>query len=463
MEKNHMSSSSLKLSPEEIDTPEKRSRFTISIVGCKNTGILHACLFAEAGFKTICIDADQNLVSLIAKGKAPLLSHEIEAKLKEQTKAGRLQATSNIKAAVASSTIIAVTVPIEVDEKNKIDCSKLESICKQVGSALNRDSLVIIMCILGIGTTEDLIVEALNNTSGLRAGLDFGLAYSPLRVSDEQTAESMASHQRYVAAKEKSDLEAAATVLQAITKSKIIKTNNVKAAEAAALIEAAQLDASSALANELATLCEKAGIDYYEACGLLQDKEASLMTSTLETANTRNPLHILLEEAENLDTKLQMPALSRKINEETPKHAVMLIKDALRACGKAMIRAKVSLLGFAKNENTKSPPKKTVKELAQMLEKKGVRINVYDPYFSNDEVPEMKRLLKTNLAEAIDRADCIVILTGHDQFRRLNLSKLKLALKMPAAIVDLQNSLDPASVEKEGIIYRGLGKGVWTK
>jgi len=60
-------------------------------------------------------------------------------------------------------------------------------------------------------------------------------------------------------------------------------------------------------------------------------------------------------------------------------------------------------------------------------------------------------------------ADCIAILTGHEQFKRLNLKKLKLLVKMPAAIVDLEGVLEPAKVEAEGFIYLGFGRGVWKK
>jgi UDP-N-acetyl-D-mannosaminuronate dehydrogenase len=71
--------------------------------------------------------------------------------------------------------------------------------------------------------------------------------------------------------------------------------------------------------------------------------------------------------------------------------------------------------------------------------------------------------LKKTSTDAVEGTDCAVIVTAHDQFRRLNLRKLKLAMKMPAAIVDLEGIVDPGKVEKEGFIYRGLGRGVWTR
>jgi len=145
------------------------------------------------------------------------------------------------------------------------------------------------------------------------------------------------------------------------------------------------------------------------------------------------------------------------------KHAVNLTKDALLSCGKTLRRAKISLLGISQTPNAKSPPRKSVKELAKLLGARGAKIGLYDPYFTGDELSEMQHNLKKSLAEALEGVDCILILVSHDQFKRLNLKKLKVMMKMPAAIVDFEGIVEPAEVEKEGFVFRGFGRGVWTK
>jgi len=140
-----------------------------------------------------------------------------------------------------------------------------------------------------------------------------------------------------------------------------------------------------------------------------------------------------------------------------------LTKDALRNCGKTLRRARISLFGILQRPNMKSSPKKMVEELAKILEARGAKVSLYDPYFSGDESAEIKCHLKKNLTEALENADCILILTSHDQFKRLNLKKMKVIMKMPAAIVDFEGIIEPDKVEREGFIYRGLGRGVWTK
>ena len=459
-----MSSTILSIKPEEINTSEKRRNYTISIIGCRQIGVLHAYLFAEAGFRIICVDADQTRVNSIMKGKLPLLKSEIGLKLKNLAKTGLLGATTDFKSAVSQSDVIAITTPVEFDKKKKANYLTIENTCKLVGSKLRRGSLVIVMSIIGVGITQSLIKEHLENTSGFKAEVDFGLAYSPIQVSKGQSLENLANQERIVAAADRNSLNAAANILGTITRGSIKKIADVKTAEVIMLFEAVQHDVNVALANEFAVFCEKAGIDYFEAHKLANsDISHMLSLPTLTFENIRGEPYLLLEDSENLNLKLRIPEIAREVNEAIIKHAVNLTKEALINCEKTLRRARVSLLGITRTPNMKSQLKRTVKELAKMLEAKGAKISLYDPYFTGDESTEMQFNVKKNLSEALEGADCILILTGHDQFKRLNLKKMKTLMKMPAVIIDFEGIVEPDKVEKEGFIYRGLGRGVWTK
>lgn len=459
-----MSSSALNVKPEELDNFEKRGKYTVSIIGCGRIGVLHACLFAEAGFKVICADNDQTIINRLAKGNAHFLKHEIKLKLKNHVKKRHLNATNDVRTAVNQSDVIALTIPVKIDKTKKADYSDIEGTCKQMGLGLRRGSLVIVMSIAGLGVTEGLITETLENTSGLKVGTDLGLAYSPIRVLYGQTLETLASCERIAAARDQRSLNAASTILETITNNHVRKTLDVKTAEAATLFEAVQQDVSVALANELALFCEKAGVDYLEAHKLVRsDARLMFLLPTFADRSIQGQPYLLLEDAENLNMKLRIPTIAREINEELVKHAINLTKDALKNCGKTLRRARISLLGISQLPNIKSPPSKVVKGLAKRLEAKGAKVSLYDPYFSGKELSEIRCPFKKNLTEAVEGVDCIIILTKHNQFKRLNLKKLKIMMKTPAAIVDFEGVVEPYKVEKEGLIYRGLGRGVWTK
>jgi UDP-N-acetyl-D-mannosaminuronic acid dehydrogenase len=457
-----MAQSILHVKPEDVDTAEKREKYTVSIIDCGQTGVLHACLFADAGFKVICVDADQAIVNLLAKGKTSFLRHEIEPKLKTHVKTGHLSATSDIKNAVSQSDVIAIMVPVKIDEKKKVNYSGIENACKCVGSSLRRGSLVILMSPVGFGFIEGVVKEILENTSGFKVG-DFGLAYSPIPLANTQSLESLTNYERIIAAPEKSSLNSASIILEKITKKTVKKLANVKSAELATLFEITQRDVNVALANEFALFCEKAGIDYLEIYEFLNNGTHDVFFLPTLAESIRKEAHLLLEDAENLNMKFRIPTIAREINEEMIKHAVNLTKDALRECEKTLRRAKIALLGITQTPNMKSSPKTAAKELAAALEAKGAKISLHDPYFSENELTDMPYPFKKNLLEAVEGADCVIMLTEHDQFKHLDIKKLKVIMKKPAAIVDLEGIMESDKIEKEGFIYRGLGRGVWKK
>jgi UDP-N-acetyl-D-mannosaminuronic acid dehydrogenase len=446
----------LRLKPEEIDTVEKRGKYTVSVIGCGEKGVLYAVAFVEAGYKVICADADQSLVRRLGRGKTPFSEREMEVKLKSFVRTGQLSTTSEIKNSVSQSDIVIMTITAKIDDKKNPDYSEVESSCKQAGAALRRGVLVIYGGTAGFGFTEGTIQETLENTSGLKVGEDFGLAYNFTQFSNGQAIESISNQELMVAADDKTSLEAASTILRTVTKKDVKQILDVKTAELAALFAVARRDANAALANELAILCENAGVDYFETCRLLLSDACESFAPTIVAEEGRNEGYLLLESAENLNTKLRLTALAMQINESMVRHVVNLMQDTLRGCGKTLRRARVAVLGIV-------GPQTRADTLVKLLEAKGAKVSVYDPLFAKNEPLEMSRVFKRSLNEAVEGTDCIVLLTEHDQFKHLNLKKLRTVMKMPAAIVDLTGKIGLQKVESEGFIYRGLGRGVEKK
>jgi nucleotide sugar dehydrogenase len=434
----------LKLKPEEIDTNEKRSKYTVCVNGCGQKGILYANAFAEAGFRVICTDADPTVIKKVAKGKTPSSQPQVEAKLKRHLNSGQITVSNERKKAVSQSDVIIIAIGAKVDEQKKTDYSQIVSACKQVGSALQKGALVIYGGIAGIGFTEGTVKETLENTSGLKSGQDFGLVYNPILSADS----SITNLELKIAATDQTSLNAASTILKTITK-KVKEINDVKMAETAILFTVAKQDANRALANELSVFCEIANTDYFKILKLLELDDPSFWPTIVEEEN-RNEAYLLLDSAENLNAKLKLPTLARQINEDMVKHAVNLTQDSLRIAGKPLRRAKIAVLGTAN-------PASATGIFVKIIEQKGAKPSLYDPISKMG--PQEWRVVKTSLNEAVEGTDCIVILTGQEQFKNLNLKKLKALMKTPAVIVDLIGIFEPPKVEAEGFIYCGLGRG----
>jgi nucleotide sugar dehydrogenase len=441
----------LNLQTQDLDTKEKRSNYAVSIVGCGQIGILYADAFAEAGYKVTCSDENPSLLKRLTKAKNCCVNPEVEARLKRHIDQGNLATSSVRKNTVSQSDIIVLAINVRMDAKKNSDTSELEMACKQVGAALKQGSLLIYVGIGGFGSTEALLKETLENTSGLKEGKDFLLAYNPLHFSKTHPVKSLENLELIIASADQRSLNAATAVLETLT-TKVKQASQVKLAELAVLFKVAQHDACMALANELAVFCENAGMDYFNVQKLISTEDSSFQPTIAEEEN-RKETYLLMESAENLNVKLRLPFLSRQINEEMVKHAVNLTQEALRSCDKSLRRARVAVLGTA-NQNTATA------EYIKSATVKGAKIALYDPLLAKNETLDAIPVLKRSLNETVEGADCLVVLTGQEQFKRLNLKKLKTVMKEPAVLVDLIGIAEPEKVQTEGFIYRGIGRGI---
>ncbi|MBS7632386.1 nucleotide sugar dehydrogenase [Candidatus Bathyarchaeota archaeon] len=452
----------LQIKPEDINTHEKRGKYTISVIDDGLTGIFHAYFFAEAGFKVFFIELEQTLVDRIMKGAIFFPEPNIEKKVKNHIRSSYITVTHDVKNAVSQSDVIIITTPVKIDEKKRPDYTQIKNLCKQIGTYLQKGALVIIATTVGISLTDEVIKKIIEDTSGFKVGSDIGLAYSPYTIP--LSATPMETQPRIVAADDELSLSASATILEAIMPKNLRKVKYIKTAEVALLFKAAQGNVESALNNELAAFCEKAKVDFLEASEIVNLLHYSkLAVPTFSGIENWKETSMLLEDSENLGIPLRITRASQSINEELVRRIVNLVKDALHSSNKTMRRARVTLLGLSPTPDKKISPSKKVNELIKTMEKRGIRLSIYDPYFTKDELADFQKHVKKTLNEALEGADCIIIITAHTQFRRLDLKKLKILMRTPATIVDLQAVFDPRKVEKEGFIYRGLGRGVWTR
>jgi len=443
---------------KELQTDEKA---TVSVVGCERMGMLHTCLLANVGFKVLCVDNDRALIERFSKGKAPFLNQEVEPILHKGLENKRIRFSHNIEDA-AENEIILVTTPVVVGERGTIDYSSIEKTFKKIGSHIRKNTLVVNVSVVGIGVNESILKKTVEDASGLRVGADIFFAYCPVPFPEKQTLRSLMNYRRIVAAQDRISLEKASNVVGAMTKAGLVKSLDFKVAEAAVLFETVYRNVRSALANEFAAFCEKIGADYLVVHSLIA-ANADCSYKNIWGFGGEDALLMLFEEADNQNVKLKVSQTVLELKKELAKRKVSLVQDALKSCGKTMRRAKVTVLGVSQTQNVTDLPESSFKDFVQMLERKGARPSVYDPYLPQKASGLDLPYVEEDLSEALDRADCIIFYTGHEQFKRLNLKKIKLLANMPAAIVDFEGTLEPMKVEAEGFTYRGLGRGVWRK
>jgi len=452
-------STAMKLAEADLDSQQKRRSYTVCVIGCGRTGLVTACLFVEAGFRVIGVDSSRHIVHQLKKGKSPFTEIDLRKFIEPRLKAKHFIATTNIRKAVSESDITIMGVPSALDKKKKPDYARLEKVCRDVGMSLKSGSLIIFQNTMGPGLTQTVAKEALETASGLKAGTDFGLAYASTLNNSSHPSKNVTNGKKVVAGITKRSLKIACLILSTVTNGEIIRVKEIKTAEAVKLLEEAYKDVNIAFANEFAQFCEKAEIDFVKVRNIINPLKFSRMAGL----HIPRDSYFLVDEAEALNVKLRMLSLSTKINDETLDHSVRLIRDALKVNQRNLRRSKISVFGVSALPNRKKVANSAAKTLVARLKKMGASVHVYDPFFSHKELLNMGYNAETSMSKTVEGTDCLIIAVAHERFSRLNLRRLQMLMKQPAAIVDMGQIIDPAKAEKAGFVYRGFGRGVWTK
>jgi nucleotide sugar dehydrogenase len=248
-------------------------------------------------------------------------------------------------------------------------------------------------------------------------------------------------------------------LLETITKGEVIRVKSIKTAEAVKLLEESYKDVNIAFANEFAQFCEKAGIDFAKVLNIIDPLKFSRMAGLHKSRDS----YFLVEEAEAVDVKLRMLSLATKINDETLDHAIRLIRNALKSCQKTLKRSKIAVFGISSLPNSKRVTNSATRKLVKQLKKRGVSVKVYDPLFTYKELLSMGYDAEPSISKTVEGTDCIVVAVAHDRFKKMNLKRIQMLMKQPAAVVDMGQVVDPVKAERAGFVYRGLGRGIWTK
>ena len=449
----------MSLGAKDLETPQQRQQLTLCVVGCGRTSLVTASLFAESGFTVVAVDSSSHIIHQLKKRKSPFNETGLRKFIESRIRDTQFRATTNIRKAVSESDIVLVGVPATLDKKRKPDYSRLEKTCKDIGMSLNSGSLVIFQTTTGPGITETVVKESIETASGLEAGTAFGLSYFSVLNNSANFSKDVSAAAKVVGGITKRSLKVTCLLLEAAMKGEVIRVKDIRTAEAVKLLKEAYTEVNIAFANEFAQFCEKAEIDFVKIKAIINPLKFTKMAGLHISRDS----YFLVDEAEAVDVKLRMLSLSTKINDETLDHAIRLIRDSLKLTQRTLRRAKIAIFGVSSMPNKKMTTNSATKKLFKLLKKRGTSVKVYDPLFSHTELVSMGYDAESSLSKSVEGIDCLVIAVAHDRFSRLNLHRLQILMRQPAAIVDMGQVIDPAKAERAGFVYRGFGRGNYSK
>lgn len=402
----------------------------ISVYGTGYVGLSLIAVYLRKGLKVMGVDVDEEKLENIRNG-AP---HVVEEKIREAVKRGldenRLKLESDGAKASRESLVKVVTVPVYLDWVTKeVDYTAWESALRNIGKGLKPGDLVIIESSVPPGSTEKKARPVLEEASGLKAGRDFYLAYSPERVYVGRAVEDIEErYPKIVSGIDSKSLELVAKFYEGIARKGVLKLSNTTTAEFEKLAEGIYRDVNIALANELALAAMKLGVDFYEA---------------REAANTQPYSHIhlpgpgvggycipiypyymtqvLLREK----YVMKLTTTARTINEEMPRVVVDLVEIYRRKTG-VSLRDKLAVLGVAFRGNIDDTRLSPSHDVLGLLKARGYnKIIAHDPYVKKDPILDNLNIsLTNNLQEALENSQIILVLTRHKQYSQLTTSKI---------------------------------------
>ncbi|MFB4211622.1 nucleotide sugar dehydrogenase [Shouchella sp. JSM 1781072] len=422
---------------------------TVAVVGLGKIGLTMAAIYASNGFRVIGADVNPAVIQSVNAGESHVKN---EPGLKELVELGHkrqvLSATLDTKEAVSKADIVIVVVPVLVYEDNDVDYTYMDAAVEEIAAGLTKGTTVIFETTLPTGDTRNRFGVKLEAVSGLKAGTDFFLAYSPERVYSNKILSDLKKYPKIVGGvNEKSLTRASAFYKQAI-QADIIEVESSETAEFAKVAECVYRDVNIALANELAVYATKMHVNIREVIQASNTQPYSHIHSPgIGVGGHCIPIYPYFFMKRGLSEGLAH--LARDVNDGMAAYSIQEIEQELDGLnGKNIL-----ILGLSYRENVKEETKSTTWLLLDQLKKKQANVVVHDPMFSEQELKERALLPFSFTSEASKEIDAIIVQAFHDEYQTIEFDSFP-SCKL---LFDGRNAVDPKKLSKTGIRYKGLG------
>jgi UDP-N-acetyl-D-mannosaminuronic acid dehydrogenase len=426
-----------------------------AVIGLGVTGLPLAATIAATNATVVGVDVNPEIVAAVNAGR---VFHEGDPGLlplvRKQVSAHRLHASEEPDSIVDSDVVVvSVGTPIEPSSRDP-SYKALKSALATIGPRLKQKVLVSIASTLAPGSMESVVRRTLERASKMKVGRDIHLVYCPERLPTVRMLAELAELPRILGANEPIAIRKALAFYRRFVRAEIHVTD-WKTAEVSKTAENAYEDVQIAFANEIALISEELGVDAYRVRELVNVLPDRMMFSPRVGVGGRGiPRDPWLLVSPAIQMKPELIPTARSVNDFMPRRMARLVEEGLAASGRRIKGARVTVLGFAYPENTSDSRNTPAIAMIQELRRRGADVVIHDPFARSERGYTILRDLKA----AIKGADCVALVTAHDEYRKLDLKVLRQIMRR-RVIVDGQNFFRGPEIVKAGFVYRGIGKG----
>jgi UDP-N-acetyl-D-glucosamine dehydrogenase len=381
---------------------------SIGIVGLGYVGLPLAMEFAEAGEDVIGVDVDAQKVAGLRRGRSHI-EDVADARL-----AGALQRCRFTTRMVElhEAEVILICVPTPLTANREPELGPLRSAGRALGGVIREGQLIVLESTTFPGTTRDFMVPLLEE-SGLRAGTDFALAFSPERVDPGRTDYTIRTTPKIVGGLTAACSERAAEVYGRVCE-RVVPVGSPEVAELAKLLENIFRSVNIALVNELSMLADRMGVDIWEVIDAAATKPFGFMRFEPGPGMGGHCLPVdpfyLTWRAREFDFATEFIELAGKVNQRMPYFCLEKIEQALNDAGKPVRGARIAVFGASYKPGVGDIRESPALKIIELLRDRGADVRYHDPY-----VPELPAfgLTHVDLADALEGADLAAIVTAH--------------------------------------------------
>ncbi len=426
----------------------------LCVMGLGYVGLPMAVEFARLGFSVTGLDVDEERVASILRGES-YIQDVSSADVAEVMGTGLLEATTNPEV-LRQMDIIFICVPTPFTKTKTPDLSYVVAASEEIARRLKPGQLIVLQSTTYPGTTEEDVLPILE-TSGLKAGRDFHLAFSPERVNPGDRRYDVTNTPKVVGGVTPRCAELGQLVLQKLMPEVHI-VSSPRAAEMTKLLENIFRSVNIALINELAKLSERMGIDIWEVIEAASTKPFGFMPfypgpGVGGHCVPVDPYYLFWKSRE-YDFYLRFIELAAELNQGMPYHVLSKISEALNSRGKTLQEARVLVLGVSFKPDVDDARNAPAQRVIELLLSSGARVSYNDPHIHRFTVgkdvfyPQEQTLTSTPLTEALLQSqDCVAIVAGHRSYN------YEWVVSQAPLVVDTMNSTRGITADK-GKIFR---------
>mgnify|MGYP000164701599 CR=1 FL=1 len=410
----------------------------VAVVGLGYVGLPLAVALANHFEDVVGFDVNRKRVESLSRGDD--WTGEIAS---DALRSSRLRVSADPEC-LRQRTFYAVTVPTPVDKNHRPDLRSVEQACRTIGAYLEPGAIVSLESTVYPGVTEGICGPILSEVSGLKAGTDFQLAYSPERINPGDREHVLERIVKVVSAQDKDALDRVAMIYGAITSAGVHRASSIKVAEAAKVIENTQRDLNIALMNELAIIFERMSIPTRDVLAAAATKWNFLPFSPGLVGGHCIGVdpYYLTAKAEEVGYNPEVILSGRRINDGMGSFVAGRIMKMLGQSGRLTGSAKIGIFGLAFKENVRDLRNSRVPDILQELREYGIEATVCDPMVDAQEAEE-EFGIKLADAESLTDLDAMVLCVPHQAILQELLPSPAKRLKDGGVLVDVKAVLDP--------------------